>query len=160
MPKVRGNLGQRLQDEEAFVQTRMRHSQLRPATDKIIVEQQVEVDGARPVVSIADAARLLLDFQERSQKLLRLELRLQLGGRVEKIALPRRPTDRLGFVIGRNLVNHDSGFLTERLESAVKVFAPVSEIAAQGDVCDATHTRSAPRAVLRLDSFPRAVFYF
>src|SRR5437870_1498979 len=62
MPHVRGDLGQRLQDEEAFVQTGMRQGQLRTATHKIIVKQQVEIDRARPVVHSANAAQLLLDL--------------------------------------------------------------------------------------------------
>ena len=46
---ARRDLGQRLQHEQPLVQSRMRQRQLRIVADRVAVQEQIEVDGARAV---------------------------------------------------------------------------------------------------------------
>ena len=64
-------LCERLERERALVQPRVRQRQPRHVERDALHEQQVEIDGARPVPRpLAGAAELPLDLEEGSQQLL------------------------------------------------------------------------------------------
>jgi hypothetical protein len=62
--QIRRDFGQRLEDEGAQVQARMRQGQARQADELVAVEQQVEVERARAVAFGADAAEALFDVKQ------------------------------------------------------------------------------------------------
>ena len=141
MSYIWGDFGQRLQHEEPFVHMGMRHRQVHPASNQIAIEQYIQIDGARPVAYLADAAESLLNLQKYAQEFFRCQLRLQLGDGVEKISLSRRAANWRGLVIRRDLLDNDSGPSPQSLECPVEVLTPVAKVAAQGDICRHAHGR-------------------
>src|SRR4051812_42519505 len=93
MDDLRGNLGERREDERPLVQARVGDRQLLVLSDKIAIQEQVKVDGARAMAFVADAAEALLDLQEEMQQLLGTERRLDFGSGVEVGALSRGAAD-------------------------------------------------------------------
>ena len=53
MAKARGDFAERHQHKAALVHVRMRQGQIRAFDDALAVEEQVEVEGARPPVNTA-----------------------------------------------------------------------------------------------------------
>ncbi len=62
MPKIRRDLGQRLQHKTALRDARMRHFQLRRSNHGASVEQNIDIDIARALRSDTPSAHLALDF--------------------------------------------------------------------------------------------------
>ena len=111
------DLGQRLQDEQPFVHPWVRHHQSRLIEHSIAVEQQVEIEGARPVPFGPHAIQRLFHLQQHVQQRARRQVGLQLGGGVEVFPLPRWSADRFGFVKRRHLGDTDAGLFAQRLHA-------------------------------------------
>jgi hypothetical protein len=96
MHGVRGNVAERLEHESPFVHSGVRQYQPLGIHDGIVVQQQIEVKGARPPPLSPPPAKPLLDFLHEIQQLERAKLRSDSDDCVEIVVLARRPTDRLG----------------------------------------------------------------
>ena len=67
MAEVRGDFAERHQHKAALVYMRVRQGQIRAFDDALAVEQQVEVEGARPPVNAA--LSLVFFFPQRAGRL-------------------------------------------------------------------------------------------
>src|SRR5689334_5837956 len=77
---VRVELDERLEDEAALVQARMRHREPRLVDRLVAVQEQVEVDRPRPVARpVARASELALDLEQALEQRARGEPALDLG---------------------------------------------------------------------------------
>jgi len=95
--RVRRNLRQRLQHEPPFVHQRVRYHRVRTVAHQPVVEEHVEVEGARRVQLAAHAAVALLDVEQQRQQGGRVEGGDEFGCGVEVRRLVGRPADRLGL---------------------------------------------------------------
>ena len=147
MHQPRRDLGQRLQYEEALMQTRMRQRQLRVVADQVAVEQQVEVDGARArrVPGAPGPGR------SRPPAGLAAALPAARSVRSSATALrygpwPGRPADRGRFVHRGNARHLDARPAAQGGQRPVEVGPAVAEVAAEGDVSRRGHALTSRRA--------------
>ena len=66
--EIGGDFGERQEHEGAQMQARMRQGQARQVELDVVVEQQVEVEGARPVPVAADASETGFDVEQRVEQ--------------------------------------------------------------------------------------------
>ncbi len=133
MNPLRRQIGERLEHEAPLVHARMGNDQLLLVDAAVAEEQEIEIQRPRLTASSAsDPALLLLDLEQPQEEGSWLELRLDLGDRVQVGALGRRP-DRIGLVDRRDTepVNAASG--AERFERAPQVALPVAQVRAERD---------------------------
>jgi hypothetical protein len=67
MVEVGGDFAQRREDEAAVVHMRMRQLQIGAVDNPFAMEQQIEVEGARPPADMALAPMLVFDFVQGRQ---------------------------------------------------------------------------------------------
>src|SRR5215216_3913864 len=84
-----GDLRQWHEDKRPLVQSRMRYHQPRIVDDKIVVEEQVEVERARRVAERARATKRGLDLVQSFQESTGWQLRLEPRRGVQKRRLVR-----------------------------------------------------------------------
>src|SRR5579862_8197099 len=124
----------------------MRNDQARLLNDPVAVEQQVEVDRARPPVgSVTLAAQLPLDVEEQVEERPRFELGLDLGDGVQELRL-LLVSPRLGFDDRREPSRPDQrrGFADRRF--------PVAEVRAKPYVGEGRHPSLDLSTVTALNS--------
>jgi hypothetical protein len=92
-----GRLGRRFQHESPQRHARVRQREHGRVHHQIIVEKQVEVDGARPPSLVALPAQFGFDLLQAGEQIERREGSFERQGAVEKIVLARWPADGRGF---------------------------------------------------------------
>ena len=100
MKKTGRELRQRLQHEVPFVQTRMRYNQPFVFVNQIAVEQQIEIDGARPIAFLPHAPKLLLNGKQPLEQIVDLALGSYFDNGIEIRSLSCGSADRPGLVHG------------------------------------------------------------
>lgn len=131
-----GEVRERDEDEGAFVQSFVRNDERRRIEDKVIVEQDIQVNETRPPAKARLASQLNFKRLQFSEKGFWLEPRPRVGSHVEERGLvgeaPRgsledsRNRDRLN--VGR-----------QRAEGGAQVGQSVSEIGPEGEVNVMSH---------------------
>ena len=89
---------QRLEDESAVAQSRMRNAQLGRVDDPVVEEQQVEIQRPLAPSDRPDAAELRFDLLQHAKQSKRVEGRLEQRRGVQEHPLARRAAHRLGLV--------------------------------------------------------------
>ena len=103
MNEVGGELGKRFENEAALVETGVRDGEREVVDDAIVVEQDVEIDGARtPALCGGFPPALALNRLELCQQRVRIERGVNFGDSVEVRSL-RRSADRLRLKDRRHL---------------------------------------------------------
>lgn len=113
MNDVRRDFGQRLEHEAPRVHCGMRDSQFVRFYDFVSEQKDVDVDGARALVSYALSSHLLFDTQNRIHELLRSQARFQRQRTIQEPWLLDN-VHRLGFVDGRR-ADHPTDRIQSRL---------------------------------------------
>lgn len=90
---------QGFEDEPSLGHSRVRHGEAGLVDDLIVVEQQIEVEGARAPPFSPFAPRGSFDAAQVFEQVEGSKGCVECGGGVEERPLPRRP-DRGGFVDG------------------------------------------------------------
>src|SRR5207237_2564652 len=130
--QVGRNRGERLQDEYALAETRMRHSKPRLVDDLIACENEVEIECPRRIRARARATVALFDSEKRVEQLARRARRAAdaRGVQIEGIVFQAR-ADRRRFDQERQReFRKDAADLVSRGENGL---ASVSKIASEGD---------------------------
>lgn len=121
-----GDFAEGVQHEASLVQAGMRHDELDAIDALVAVEQQVDVEGARPPVHKPRAASLRLDGLAARQKLQRAEGGVHDHNEVVKRALTVRPTDGRRLEDLRAAMNR-----AERLQRERQRLRPRAQVAAE-----------------------------
>ena len=116
----------------------MRDGQAGLVDHLVAVEQQVEVDRARPPALPALAAQLALDREEDVEQLPRRELGLERGDAVQEPRLVG-DADRIRLAQGRDARRRPG---SSAIAARIVAFA-VAEVRAEADVRDASRARGA-----------------
>ena len=101
MHRLRGNFGERDQNEGALVQTRVRQGQLGRVEDHVVDQEQIEIDRARSVREGARATQVALDAEQCVEEVDRSQRGLQRNDRVQESRL-LQVSDRLRLVETRD----------------------------------------------------------
>jgi hypothetical protein len=112
----------------------MRDDESRSFQDLVRVQEQVEVESARPVRFPPDPAKAALHVEQEAEEVIGGKVGLDFGGGIEVGPLPRRAADRRGLMVGGDFSDGDSGVLAQGLNRPVEIRAPVAEVAPQGEV--------------------------
>jgi hypothetical protein len=138
-PRVQ--LDERLEDETAFREPRVRNRESRLFDYLVSVQEEIEVDRTR-AISRPDplAPEPTLDAEETSQELDRGVGRLDRTGRVQKARLVE-VADGIGLAEGRHGDDPDARHVAEEPDGVPQVLLSISEVRAEGDV-RADHSRS------------------
>ena len=123
----RRDLGGGLEDEEALEHTGVRHIDPGGRDDEVVVEEEVEVDLARPVPDAAHASEARLHVVEEPEKARGIQLRDRLGGAVQVKAL-WRTAGGLGLDQAGNKDDAATPRGCEEPERALDVAPPVAEV--------------------------------
>ena len=97
MDDLRGNTRQRHQHKSALAHARVGDSELASFEDQVVVEQDVNINGAGSITEAGLASHLFFDLLEGLQQLKRREACGDLAGNIQEIGLIEE-TDRFGFI--------------------------------------------------------------
>lgn len=131
--EVGREVGERGEDEGAFVQARVRQGESRMVEGGVAVEQQIEVEGAGAPAFGSDATARFLNGEKGVEQIERRKGGEEAGDGVEIVLLAGR-ADGGGFVEGGDGVEAGAGQRGEGGEGGFEVRVTVAEIGAQGDV--------------------------
>ena len=136
MNQLRREFCQRLEDEPAFVHSRMREGEARGGDDLVSVHQQIQVDDPRLPSLAADPAHFALDFEQAVEQRLRGERGFDLSDAVQERGGVRRAAHCGIFQEGRHRKHADAVAVLKPVQRVAEVRRAISKIRAQGDVSD------------------------
>ena len=150
MKQLRREIQHGGQHKVPFGYANVRNRQLGRIDNGVVIEENVEVDGARPVANRLDPFKLIFGQLERPQQIRRRQACCHLADRVKKQWLVRHQ-HRIRLVEMRCLFHGQ--IRVHGVQSGMNICRPVADVAAQRDVCCVIH-RSSPAE--SLDSFMQA----
>jgi hypothetical protein len=125
---------QRLEHETPLGKPRVRHGQTRLFHNLVAVEQQVEVDRARPVARpVSTTSQGLLHGKQTLEQGSRRQRGLHLDGRVQEAGLVEK-ADRVGLAHARDGDDVDVGLVAQKLDGTAEETFAVTEIRSQPNV--------------------------
>lgn len=135
MHSLRSDLGEGLEDEEAFLHPRVRHLQTRFVNGLLVIEQQVQVNCARRVAVAwgAPPSQFALDRQQSFQQFARRKRGAQGRGAIEIARLPRRPAYSFSLDERRHALDRDVRPSAQAPQRFPECGFTVAEIGAQGN---------------------------
>ena len=98
----------------------MRQRQFLIIAYRVTVQQQVEVDGARAELLLADAAKPPLHVEQNMEQCPRIEVRLQFRRGVEIGTLTRRTADWLRLVVGGHRCHANLRVVAQQLQRFIE----------------------------------------
>jgi len=132
MAKVRGDFGQRGQDEVALKHARVRDLQVRLLDRAVGVKKDVEVDEAGAFGERLVAAHVGFDLAEGGEEFVGRKTGFGTESGIEEPGLVE-VVDGLGFVEARDSFDAD-GMAVEELDGFAEVVGSVANVGAKGDV--------------------------
>jgi hypothetical protein len=126
------NLQQGGKHESAQVHAWVRHAELWAIDHPLIVEQQVEVEGARGMVELATATEATLDDEQHFEQLLRVKHGLNGRYGVDEIGLATDPHRRRA-IKRRDLQQSRFGQIGQRRCGGAQLGPRIGEIGAERD---------------------------
>jgi len=134
VPSVGGDLGEGYHDEGSFVHKWVWQLELRFVKDGVVVEEQVEVDGAGAPVLVASASELVFDVDHDSKQVGGGQVGGEFGSGVEEGRLAGRAANGCGLDGGRDLAKVNVLVFVEECQGLGQEGRSVADVAAEGDI--------------------------